>query len=136
MASSSRNPKDKEPFEVNWSAMKSNNQTLNQSLKSHTKMTLPTLYHFMHDKRISIPFYLHSSLVDNLNKHCNDLANPILHERLKWLISNYCGKHKVGKIMDPKDQEKENKETQKILKKYMKTFSPMKPKRKLEMRKR
>lgn len=51
--------------------------------------------HFRHDRKIFIPFYLLSSLKHSLEKHVENLDNPVLHEGLIHLIMNYAKAHEV-----------------------------------------
>lgn len=50
---------------------------------------------FKHDRKISIPFYLLSSLKHSLEKHAKNVDNPVLHEGLIHLILNYAKAHEV-----------------------------------------
>lgn len=53
------------------------------------------LNHFRHDRKISFPFYLFSSLEHSLSNHAKISENPILHEELILLIIEYAKVHEV-----------------------------------------
>lgn len=53
------------------------------------------LNHFWHNKRISLPFYLLSSLENSLANHTKNSDNPVLHEGIIMLNMEYYKDHGV-----------------------------------------
>lgn len=53
------------------------------------------LNHFRHNKRISLHFYVLSSLEHNLENHTKNSDNPILYQGLIILIMEYAKDHGV-----------------------------------------
>lgn len=65
------------------------------------------LNHLRHDMKVSIPFYLHVSINENINGYREkNIANLALHEGLLVLIYEYFKAQTLGKeIYDNKERE-------------------------------
>lgn len=69
--------------------------TLDEHFASIFSYHFMILNHFRHDRRISLPFYLLSSLENSLTNHAKNDDNPILHEGLIMLIMEHNKSHGV-----------------------------------------